>query len=325
MRSCIITCISLIGIGALIFLFIIVSSDTEFHTKWYGSSVENIPLTYAESQIASKKSEADDILAFNKAIEQQKLSLCNSIVKHSKKSECNDMVHAIEAQTTNSIDTCKLLTDQDRLNRCLDNITIDRAGKMKDKALCAEIKAKNLKIYCENEIDIERLKTAQEKSTLSPEFCASFTGNLADDCARSLARVDNTATYADALEKKDPTACDDLSEESFRNTCHDAIILQIALSEKNPDFCDSIHDITKKSYCETALNTTNDSKRFQEIVATGDIAQCNIFTEKRLQYQCSDMITMAIVRTTHDQNLCGNLFNAGMQFACMQIANASTK
>lgn len=309
----------------MIFISIIVSSGTDFHTKWYGSSVENIPLTYAESILASKKSEAEDIHVFNKAIEQQKLSQCDTIQNPSKKSECIDMIHAIEAQTTNSIDICKLLTDQDRMSHCLDNITIDRAGKLKDKKLCAEIKAKNLKIYCENEIDTDRLKVAQEKNILSTEFCASFTWSLADDCTRSLARIDNTATYADALEKKDPVACNDLSEEVFRNTCHDAIILQIALSEKNPDFCDSIHDITKKTYCETALSTKNDSKRFQEIVATGDIAQCNIFTEKRLQYQCSDMITMAIVRSTHDQNLCGNLFNTGMQFACMQIANANKK
>lgn len=309
MRSCIITCISLLGISALIFLFYIVSSNSEFQTKWYGSNTESISSTYAESVIASKQSETADLAAFNAAIQQQKLSQCDTIGNPQKRTECSDMIHAIDAQKTDSTETCSLLSDQERADRCLDNIMSDRAGKSQDKKLCGSIKAKNLKTYCENEIDTVRLKTAQENKTLSESFCASFTGELADACTRSLSRIDTTTKYADALEKKDPAACDDLSEEAFRNTCHDAIILQIALSEKNPDFCDSIHDITKKTYCETALNVSNDSKRFQEIVATGDIAQCNLFSEKRLQYQCSDMITMSIVRTTRDQNLCGNLFN----------------
>ena len=137
--------------------------------------------------------------------------------------------------------------------------------------------------------------------------------------------MDSTTAYADALAKKDPTLCDALTDEALRHNCHDAIVLQIALAEKNTDFCETIIDTTKKLYCENTLTTRNDSKRFQDVVATGDIGQCNIFSDKKLQYQCSDMITMVLVRSTHDQNLCGNLFNTGMQFACMQIAHSTTK
>lgn len=34
------------------------------------------------------------------------------------------------------------------------------------------------------------------------------------------------------------------------------------------------------------------------------------------------MITLAQVRESHNADLCSNLFNSGMQFACAQIANA---
>ncbi len=94
------------------------------------------------------------------------------------------------------------------------------------------------------------------------------------------------------------------------------------MNEKQSELCGTIFDPTRREYCESALKLRDDVNRLQEVVAGGDIALCNSFSEKKIQYQCSDMITLAQVRLTHDQNLCGNLFNTGMQFACMQIANA---
>lgn len=128
--------------------------------------------------------------------------------------------------------------------------------------------------------------------------------------------------YALALEQRDPQKCKTLTDETFRTNCYDAVVLQLAFTEKNADHCESITDTTKKTYCQSTLYKQSDAARFQDIVAGGDIAGCNTLSDKKLQYQCSDMITLAQVRETHNEALCSNLFNTGMQFACSQIANA---
>lgn len=171
-------------------------------------------------------------------------------------------------------------------------------------------------------MDTKNLNAALENNTLSQDFCDTLSGEVGIACQKSLSRTDNTHIYADAIDQKDPTLCDTLSDTTFRENCHDAVVLQLAMNDRQSELCSSILDPTRREYCESALKLRDDVNRLQEVVARGDIGECNSFSEKKIQYQCSDMITLAQVRLTHDENLCGNLFNTGMQFACMQIANA---
>ncbi len=139
----------------------------------------------------------------------------------------------------------------------------------------------------------------------------------------SFEQKDDANLYNQAIESKDLKKCSQLGDNSLQNLCHDTIVFQMALSEENIDYCNSLTDVMKKKYCQTTISKKSDALRFQEIVATGDISECNKLIDKKFQYQCSDMITIAQVRATHDKDLCGNLFNTGMQYACVQIADAN--
>lgn len=276
-----------------------------------------------ETVSATQKSESEDIATYNSAIEKQDIKLCDSIGSSTRKTDCQDMIQTSLAQSSDNLDGCSTLSESGKTVQCQDNIYAARAQKDTDKTLCTKIDAKNLRNYCEEQVDTKNLKNALEKDTVSESFCSGLVEGLQDECRSSLAQVDDTAVYTEAIKKKDLKMCDTLSDVAFQSNCRDAIVLQLALSEKNVDYCASITDVEKKKYCTSALNKNYDATHFQEIVAGGDIAGCNNLSEKNLQRQCSDMITLAQVRSTHNENLCGGLFNTGMQYACMQIANAA--
>lgn len=323
MRTTLITLSVLALIGGGIFLFFFLSKDSPLGIGWRASPVENLPTTYAETVSTTQKTESEDIATYNTAIEKQDITLCESIAGDSIKSKCLDTIHMSVAQSSDNLDECSVLSDTGKTVQCQDNIYSARAQKSTDKKICSKIDATNLRNYCEEQIDTKNLKDALEKNTVSESFCSNLVENLQDECKSSIIEADDTAIYAEAIQKKDLEMCDTLSDATFQNNCRDTIVLQMALSEKNPDFCASITDTEKKQYCETTLTKKNDATRFQDIVATGDIARCNELSDKTLQRQCSDMITLAQVRATHDGNLCSGLFSTGMQYACVQIANAS--
>lgn len=307
----------------LIIVYFSYTGDPTLSQKWHGSRVYKIPETYTESLENAKKVAEEDMLVMNMAVEKQDIKACDQLHVSSKKSECRDMIYAEEALLAHDIEKCQSLSSADTIVICQDNIHSQLAQKEGNKTQCAKIHGKNLRSYCEKEVDSKKLNLALENSTLSEEFCFSLVETLQKDCSRSLIRTDDTAIYSSAVEKKDPSLCATLTDEVFRNNCHDAVALQLALVDKNIDDCRGIFDATKKTYCESTLTIKSDAKKFQEVVDAWDIAGCNSFSQKKIQYQCSDMITMALVRSTRDPNLCGNLFNTGMQFACVQIANAT--
>ena len=321
MRTTLITLAVLVLIGGGIFFFF--SKGASFETLWNATPAEPLPTSYTDTVATAQKSESEDIATYNSALEKQDVTLCDSIDSTARKTDCQDTIQSAQAQSSDNLDGCTTLSDSGKTLQCQDNIYAARAQKNTDKTLCSKIDAKNLKSYCEEQVDTRSLQDALEKNTVSESFCSSLVESLQDECKSSLTQVDDTAIYTEAIKKKDLKLCDTLSNEDIQGSCRDAIILQMALAEQNGDYCASISDTEKKQYCESTLNKKNDAERFQDIVATGDIAQCNKFSDKTLQYQCSDMITLAQVRTTHDSNLCGDLFNTGMQYACVQIANAN--
>ena len=323
MRKYIHICIPVLVLTAIISLYFTLTGESSLSQKWYAWTVQKIPETYAESVENTKKVAEADAVSINRAVEKHDIKICDQVQSTTKKGECRDMIYAEEALIAKDIEKCQSLSSADTIGICQDNISSERAQRDGDKTYCANIHGKNLQNYCEKEVDTKKLNLALERNTLSQEFCSSLVASLQKDCKRSLTRTDDTAVYATAIEKKDPNLCTTLTDEVFRNNCHDAVVLKLALADKNIDDCGGIFDSTKKAYCESILTIKSDARRFQEVVDAWDIAGCNSFHEKKIQYQCSDMITMALVRNTRDQNLCGNLFNTGMQFACMQIANAT--
>ena len=70
---------------------------------------------------------------------------------------------------------------------------------------------------------------AVEKNTVSETFCSSLVSELQAQCGESVVRVDDPTIYAEALEKKDMEICEKITDTTLKNTCHDAIVLQIAL------------------------------------------------------------------------------------------------
>ena len=129
MRAILITFLTLILIVGGVFLFFTFSSDTGFHSKWYASSIDQVPLSYAESIIAQKKTESEDITLLNSAIENLKIETCQKILAPSRRTECVDMLLAAEAFDTDSLEKCKTLTDPNRAIQCQDNIYTSRAEK----------------------------------------------------------------------------------------------------------------------------------------------------------------------------------------------------
>ncbi len=289
--------------------------------KWYSSPVANIPETYAESIAHTREIAQEDSLSLSRAIERNTITLCEHIHDAKRKTECRDMVHAQEALIAKDSQQCMQLSNEDNRHDCQDNIYSAKAQDTLEKSVCLHITKNNLRNYCEKEVDTKSLALALEKNTLSQKFCSSLSPDIANDCQTSLMRTNNTNIYNTALNEKNPALCESLTDETFRTNCHDAVVLQLAMNEKNSDFCSSISDATKRSYCDGAMKVKNEAGKLDEVVSRGDIGACNSFTEKKIQYQCSDMITLAQVRETHNPELCGNLFNTGMQFACVQIAN----
>lgn len=321
MRTTLITLglVLLIGSGFFAFLYFTASTDTE---KWFATTEAPPTSSYTEMVMSAQEIEKNDVAYANAAVREQDITICEQITSTEKKVNCQDMIHASIAQSTDNIESCRALSQTGMVVLCEDNIYVARAQTKGDKKQCDAVRSTSLKSYCDEQVDTERLKIALENNTLSQSFCRSLVDDIQSECERSLVRTDNTMIYAIAVEERDPKKCDTLTDDTFRVNCHDAVVLQLAFAEKNTDYCESISDATKKAYCQNTLYKQSDAARFQDIVAGGDIAGCNSLSDKKLQYQCSDMITLAQVRQTRDEALCANLFNTGMQFACAQIANA---
>ena len=211
-------------------------------------------------QISDEKVRQDCLDHVYSALATQSLdkTLCEKIKNIEIKTQCADRILSTMGRTAKSADTCKTITDEKLRQDCLDNFNFGDSIQNLDEKGCSTIQNSDLKNRCAKTIakNKEVIQMAQMQAAAPPKTseeklrdCGSLSGKQATDCK-------NLAYFGQALEKKDMTYCQSITDADLQKRCVDSVsgsmnnyYLRLATAKKDASLCSKILDASLRSTC----------------------------------------------------------------------------
>ena len=220
-------------------------NDERLCEKIKDSDLKNKCFDYIYSNIAAKTFDED---------------LCNKIKHLELKQNCLDRIQASFGRTAKSTETCEVVEDENLKQNCLDdfyfshsieNLSPESCENIVDielKERCTKTVAKNIEV-----IEISKTQVVREYQTSEEKLagCDQLSGVSADICK-------NEANYNLALEKKDLSYCNAITDTDKQNQCIrvqganiNNYYLRQATSKKDPSLCSKVLDEGLRTICLT--------------------------------------------------------------------------
>jgi len=208
------------------------------------------------------KLECYDKIFYSAARELKDEKLCNKIKNEELKQSCIDFVKLSLSRNATSADDCNGISNEGLKSECLNNFYFKSSVRSLDEESCKNIKNGELQDRCKT--TIVQNKIVAEKSKKEAIVKRKTTEQILDSCneldeERSTKCKDET-NYKLALEKRDPSYCNQVSDSTKRTECineqqsnQDGVYLREALSKKDATTCNKITNIQLKSDCLTAV------------------------------------------------------------------------
>lgn len=298
------------------------------YTFFFQSSPQGNKWTYQKDE---KKTSYEDIQnekalqsqkdteSSNNAIKSRDVELCKTIEDPTQKQSCLDNVMASLALDGKDPSKCTPLSSSGMVLRCQDNVYFSLAGEKNDKASCRSINDENIRTSCLESVEKSLFAAATVSGKVMSELCSTFETTIKTDCEHLVVTKDDTAIYRDAMSAKSLSSCDAISDEKLHSTCRDTLLYQKAVSGADASLCSQISDSAKAATCASNLNSRSDALKFQALVATGNLDDCDVISSDTLRVQCHDMVIIRIVRDTRDTSLCDMLTATGTIERCMKM------
>lgn len=320
MRTKIINILIIIGVFiGFYFLYAYLSRPVSGDGQRWTSEKEQKTLSYEDLQKNKEDQAQKDTDNSNEAIKFRNSELCKVIQDTLQKQNCLDMVMASLALDEKDPLKCSTLSSSGIIIRCQDNVYFSLAGEKNDKASCRSITDENIRMSCLETIEKVLFAQATASGSVMSDLCATFESSVKTECEHSIVAKNDTSTYREAMTNKDLSSCDTITDEKLHIVCRDTILFQKAVSESNRDLCTQISDSAKATSCKTNLNSRSDAIKFQSLVATGTLDDCDTIVSLPLRNQCHDMVIIRNVRDTKDTTLCDMLIATGTMDRCTKM------
>jgi hypothetical protein len=145
----------------------------------------------------------------------------------------------------------------------------------------------------------------------------------------------DTTAYQGALQLKDPTFCNNITEEAYKNACKaevaDQTRFESAIKALDKNLCSQVANKDKQAACKIQIdillknkeNQTkqieqNDAlyKQFNDIVKSGDVAACKQLKDENLFKSCEFNILANKALTAKDESFCLKISDPAGQTEC---------
>ncbi len=313
MRKNLLDILIIIGIFAGFYFLFIYLGPKEAVQKW---TFHTTPFAKEDTPVVDKEVQSQkDTTTYNDAITKKDPTLCESISDLSERSRCKDNITISVAVETHDRSNCSSLSGA-MLVRCEDTVIYSLASRDADKSLCREISDENIQTNCLKEQEEIMLKKASGSGQISREFCTLFETEWKTQCESLVSRVDESSLYRDAIEKKDITLCDTITDESLRFQCRDILLLQSAIASSDSTLCDGIRDATRQETCSLQVRARSDIVLLQRFALSGTLDDCATLSTESYKNQCHDMVLLRTIRTSGDTDRCRELYSTGMIDRC---------
>lgn len=299
-------------------LYTYFSGTPEGKEKWTFQKEKKIQ-TYEEIEQIKQLQSEQDASYYNQAVESKNLISCQSISDISQKVRCEDIVRMSLALDTRDLTLCLALSSSGMTTRCEDTVHNTTALDKKDTLSCKNIADENIRSNCIETIEKDLYAIASASGTLSKDLCEGFQSGIRSSCMQTLMIKDDAVLYKDALANKSLTSCDIIADTTIKIQCRDTLIFQRAISENDVLLCRGITDSTKNEACRTSLGSREDTLRFQSLISSGSVTDCDTLSTDKYKNQCHDMILIRNIKKNGDISLCNELFATGMIDRCQKM------
>ncbi|QQR84178.1 hypothetical protein IPJ72_03255 [Candidatus Peregrinibacteria bacterium] len=169
---------------------------------------------------------------YSAAIENQQLTLCESIIEPTLKQTCFDEVQFVLAVESGELSSCNNVVNATLLARCRERI-------------------QSRQVY--QDLARSDALTPQVNYSDPKSGCAALSGTRQSEC-------EDKAQFLLATQKLDLTFCQNIKNATMKSECTNTVTLQAnstwlrrALSESNADFCNRILSADLVSLCHTQV------------------------------------------------------------------------
>ncbi|MDD3793201.1 MAG: hypothetical protein PHI37_00110 [Candidatus Gracilibacteria bacterium] len=208
------------------------------------------------------KENCKDDINYNIALSLKDIKSCEKIVDLNILNKCKSffVITNIENSGENSeITDCKTLTGDDRIycentiNNKEDISFLNNALNQNDIKLCSSIKNKDLKITCQDTLNLENA-ISTENISLCNKILDS---DKKEKCENSLSQINDLYFLKEAISKEDLDICEKIKLVDYKNQCYDNVLLKLAISEKNKKRCSTIYNREISIQCNSFFENSN--------------------------------------------------------------------
>lgn len=229
-----------------------------------------------------------DTLIYNSAIQKNDETLCEKISDKDLRDECFDHVYSKLAAQTFDENLCKKIKDDLLKQNCLDRIQASFGRTAESAETCEKIEDEILKQNC-----LDNFYFSSSIDSLSQESCENIVDiELKERCSKTVAKNIEVAEisktqvvreYQSSEEKL--KACAELSGEDA-DLCQDEANFDLALEKKDLSYCNAISDAGKQNQCIRVQSANINNYYLKQATSKKDPSLCSKVLDESLRSIC---------------------------------------
>ncbi len=204
------------------------------------------------------KQECYDKIYYASAKDTMDLALCDKISDAALKQNCKDTIQAVLGRTAKSAADCDSIVDPAIKQNCRDSFYFESSVDGLQEAGCSNIADAATKDRCVKTIAQNKEVVASVQKQAVREYVSNTEILAGCDklAAENKALCADEANFNLALEKRDLSYCDKISDTTLKSRCKteqasnlNRFYLRQAIAMKNPTLCNKITDAETRASC----------------------------------------------------------------------------
>ncbi|GEM_PF-3515998 len=236
-----------------------------------------------------------DQLALNQALRDKNETQCDSLNDPAIRQQCKDQVYAALALSELNTAFCEKISEASLKQYCFDRLQSLLAGSGGNAASCEKITDTTLKTQCKDQVQF----AASTQNTDSGGCDKITKSSLKERCSATVAQNQKVLLLAQAqaqVVRKPVSAavlintCETLGEEAS-GPCRDQANYNLALEKKDLSYCQKITDSVKQNECLEVQGGNLNRFYLKQAIAQHDASSCQKILNADLKTACMTYAT----------------------------------
>jgi len=238
------------------------------------------------------KKQCQDGLGYAEILRSGDESACEELHNEDLKAQCLDKIYYNEAMDNMDTSLCNKISNDELKQRCLDQIQVVMGKDAESAEDCESISDSTLKQECLN-----NYYYTSSIEALDEESCDNITNiKLKESCSGTVTQNKEVAELIEDQKAAEPLTtkellsdCDNYDGDDADN-CKDDKNYELALEEKDISYCDRISDVTLQKECVDKQGDSINQFYFRQGMALGSSKLCEKITNTELKTLCLDSL-----------------------------------